>query len=94
MKVSTEFVHTVIEVKYMVEEKRIKKGLTQSELGRRIGKSAGYVSKLENRKFTNVTIKIILKLAYELDIDKVELFLFFSNPEELKMKDYVRHMRK
>lgn len=63
----------------MIKEKRKEKRLTQSELAEKIGKSAGYVNKLENRKYTNVTIQIILKLSKELEICPVEIFLFFSN---------------
>jgi len=87
MKVSTQFEHTVTEVNHVIKEKRKKKRIKQEELAEKIGKTAGYVSKLENRNFTNPTVRIILKLSCELDIDKVELFLFFSSIEELKMKE-------
>lgn len=86
MNISTIFAHTITEVVYTIKEKRVEKGLKQEELAEKIGKTAGYVSKLENRKYTNVTIKIILKLSQELGLDKVELFLFFCDAEELKMK--------
>lgn len=71
----------------MISERRKEKRIKQEELAEKIGKTAGYVSKLENRNFTNPTIRIILKLSRELELDKVELFLFFSSIEELKMEE-------
>lgn len=61
----------------MIRDKRKEKGLTQSKLAEILGKSAGYVNKLENSKFTNPTIKVILKLSEELDTCPIEIFLFF-----------------
>lgn len=61
----------------MLKKKRIEKRLTQSELAEKIGISKSYLNKLENRKYNNTTIQVILKLSKELDISPVELFLFF-----------------
>ena len=61
----------------MLKKKRIEKGLTQSELAKKIGISKSYLNKLENRKYNNTTINVLLKLSKELDIFPIELFLFF-----------------
>lgn len=61
----------------MLKKKRIKKGLTQSKLAEKIGISKGYLNKLENGKYNNTTIQVILKLSKELEICPVKLFLFF-----------------
>jgi transcriptional regulator with XRE-family HTH domain len=61
----------------MLKEKREKKGLTQSELAKKVGLSENYLSALENRpQDCNPTLDTIGKLAKELDICPEELFEF------------------
>lgn len=61
--------------------KRIMKenGITLSYLSENTGISEGHLSKIINRRFSNVGIQIILKLSQELDICPVKIFLFLSH---------------
>ncbi len=53
---------------------RIQRNLSQEELGRRIGKSLGWINKLENgNKLTKIDDAIIESIAYTLCIDKAWL---------------------
>ncbi|KFX54657.1 helix-turn-helix transcriptional regulator [Clostridium botulinum] len=62
----------------MLKTKRIKKQMTELELAKKIGKSEGYVSKLENHpNRCNPGVNLILKLAKELSLSPVIIFLFF-----------------
>ena len=45
----------------MLKNSRKKLGLSQAELARKIGIKQSYLSKIENLKFNNVTIKLIKK---------------------------------
>ncbi len=69
----------------MLKQKRLEKGLTLSELAKKVGKSESYISRLERRNFNNVTIKMCLKLSQELELPPVEVFLFFAEIEFNKL---------
>lgn len=56
-----------------VAKQRIKKDLSAYELSLRLGKDASYINKLENGKI-NVSLKMILAISEELNIDVVDLF--------------------
>lgn len=71
----------------MLKKKRKEKNITLSELSEITGMSKSYLNKLENKRFSNVTIQVILKLSQKLDIDKTKLFLFFSEIESAKIKN-------
>lgn len=64
----------------MLRSKRRKRGLSQSELAKRIGKNKSYVSRLE-RKVNNYhpSIAVIIELSKELECCPIELFIFFSD---------------
>lgn len=66
----------------MIKRRRRIKGLTQSQLARKVKISGGYMSKLENKMYGNVTIKVILNLSKELDVCPVKVFLFFKEQYE------------
>ena len=66
----------------MIKRRRRIKGLTQSQLAGKLKISGGYMSKLENKMYGNVTIKVILNLSKELDVCPVKVFLFFKNQYE------------
>ena len=54
--------------------RRLRLGLTGSELGARVGKLAGYVSDLENgRRLKNTPLGIVARLAYALGLGVEEL---------------------
>ncbi|KIL06890.1 Cro/Cl family transcriptional regulator [Clostridium botulinum] len=62
----------------MLKKKRIKKQMTELELAKKIGRSEGHVSKLENHPSEcNPGVDLILKLAKELSLNPVKIFLFF-----------------
>lgn len=53
---------------------RIKKGLTQRQLGKLVGLSNVTISHIENSNSDNVTKSIMLKIAKALDATVQELF--------------------
>lgn len=59
------------------------KGLTQNQLAIRIGVSQQLVSKIESGKVSKVNIDILYKLATELNISKVKLFIILLKTYEL-----------
>lgn len=62
----------------MLKEKRNKFRLTQSKLAKKIGISKSYLSKLERHPaHCNPSVNLILKLSKELDLDPMEIFLYF-----------------
>jgi len=62
----------------MLKEKRKEKGLTQSQLAENLTISESYMSKLEKHPcLCNPSVNLILKLAKELDLTPVKIFLFF-----------------
>ncbi len=52
---------------------RQKRNMSAYELSGRLGKSSGYISKVENHKI-NPTLSVILDIAIILEIDVRELF--------------------
>lgn len=62
----------------MIKEKRKEKGLTQSQLAENLVISESYMSKLEKHPhLCNPSVNLILKLAKELDVTPVKIFLIF-----------------
>lgn len=68
----------------MLKNSRKKLGLSQAELARKIGIKQSYLSKIENLKFNNVTIKLIKKISVELHLNPIDVFLFFYNDSSFK----------
>lgn len=52
---------------------RMKKGLSQNELAKRIGISANYLSELEHNKF-DIRFGLLLRIAEELNVKIDELY--------------------
>lgn len=66
----------------MLKTLRKQKGLTQVQLGKISGLSQSYISDLEKNYFvSSPTIRQVLALSDALDVDKVELFLYFAEKE-------------
>lgn len=66
----------------MLKTLRKQKGLTQVQLGKIAGLSQSYISDLEKNYFvSSPTIRQVLALSDALDVDKVELFLYFAEKE-------------
>ncbi|MCY6958901.1 helix-turn-helix domain-containing protein [Clostridium brassicae] len=63
----------------MLKTARILKRMSQKTLGERLGISQSYVSRLENEeKYNeNITVDLIRRLSIELDLDPIDLFLYF-----------------
>lgn len=61
----------------MLKYKRKKLGISQLELSERLNITQSHLSKIENRKFSNVNINLIKKISKELKLDPVDVFLFF-----------------
>jgi transcriptional regulator with XRE-family HTH domain len=64
----------------MIKNKRRKKGLSQSDLARRLRISRTYVSKMERKvKGYHPSLDLIIKLSKELETCPIEIFIFFVN---------------
>lgn len=63
----------------MLKYKRKKLGISQSELAKRLHVDRSYISKIENRKFSNVSVEFIRKISKELNLNPIDVFLFFYN---------------
>lgn len=65
----------------MLKAIREHKGIKQIDLANRLGISQSYYSKLENSPMhrSRASIVIIEKLASELNVCPIELFLYFLN---------------
>lgn len=62
----------------MIKENRQSKKLTQSKLAKNLGISKSYLSKLEKHPFLcNPNVNLILKFSKELNLDPIEIFLYF-----------------
>lgn len=63
----------------MLRNARKAKGLSQKTLAERLGITQSYISRLENKlKYNkNVTIDLIRKISEELELDPVDVFLYF-----------------
>lgn len=63
----------------MLKYRRKKLGISQSELAKRLDVDRSYISKIENRKFNNVSVEFIRKISKELKLNPIDVFLFFYN---------------
>ena len=61
----------------MLKYRRKKLGISQLELSERLNITQSHLSKIENRKFSNVNIDLIKKISKELKLDPVDVFYFF-----------------
>lgn len=77
----------------MLKEKRRILGISQKELGERLGKSESYVSRLENKVLDNPNVEIILKLSEELNLCPVKIFLFFAGLDCKLDKKYCKKFK-
>lgn len=65
----------------MIKDARRKIGLSQSQLGQRLQLSQSYISKLENRKITNISINLIVSISKVLNLCPISVFSFFITSE-------------
>jgi len=63
----------------MLKYRRKKLGISQSEMAKRLDVDRSYISKIENRKFNNVSVEFIGKISKELKLNPIDVFLFFYN---------------
>ncbi|MDU4979423.1 MAG: helix-turn-helix transcriptional regulator [Clostridium celatum] len=61
----------------MLKYKRKKLGISQSELAKKLHVDRSYISRIENRKFNNVSVEFIRKISKELKLNPIDVFLFF-----------------
>lgn len=62
----------------MIKSTRLSKNISQINLANALGISQGYLSKLENNTYTNISLDLLFKIAEVLDICPLELVLFFA----------------
>ncbi|EDU35764.1 MULTISPECIES: helix-turn-helix domain-containing protein [Clostridium] len=63
----------------MLKKARKTKGLSQKTLAKKLDITQSYLSRLEsNAKYNkNITIGLIKKISIELELDPVDIFLYF-----------------
>ncbi|NFQ86707.1 helix-turn-helix transcriptional regulator [Clostridium sporogenes] len=63
----------------MLKKARKTKGLSQKTLAKKLNITQSYLSRLEsNGKYNkNITIGLIKKISIELELDPVDIFLYF-----------------
>lgn len=70
-----------MELGQKIREARIKKGLTQEELGKIVGLQKSAIAKYENGRVVNIKRSTLQKLAKALDLRGSDLIIE-SNPKE------------
>lgn len=63
----------------MIKRARLSKNISQINLANTLGISQGYLSKLENNTYSNISLGLLFEIASALDICPLELVLFFAN---------------
>lgn len=62
----------------MIREKRLNMKMTQKELTRKLRVDKSYISKIENKQISNISLNLILKLFKILELDILELIDFLE----------------
>lgn len=62
----------------MIREKRLNMKMTQKELARKLRVDKSYISKIENKQISNISLNLILKLFKILELDILELIDFLE----------------
>ena len=62
----------------MIREKRLNMKMTQKELARKLRVDKSYISKIENKQISNISLNLILKLSKILELDSLELIDFLE----------------
>ena len=62
----------------MNREKRLNMKMTQKELARKLRVDKSYISKIENKQISNISLNLILKLSKILELDILELIYFLE----------------
>lgn len=76
------------EIGERIREARLKRGLTQSELGERLGVGAAAVNKWELGTVTNIKRSVLRDLAVELKILPATLIGLKVNASKLALDDF------
>lgn len=63
----------------MIKLARIKKGLSQQQLAKRLHVDQSYISKVEKRNITSVSIQFVMDLSKELSLCSTDVFIFLMN---------------
>lgn len=63
----------------MLKKARGKKEFSEEFVAEKIERSKSYISRLENRKYTNPTTKVILNLSSVLEICPISTFAYITN---------------
>ena len=62
----------------MIREKRLNMKMTQKELARKLRVDKSYISKIENKQISNISLNLTLKLSKILELDILELIDFLE----------------
>lgn len=63
----------------MLKAARKSKNMSQKDLAKKLNLSQSYLCKLENKEYKNVTVELIKRISLELDLDLIEVFLYFCD---------------
>lgn len=61
----------------MLKRVRKQKRMSQKNLAEKLGVTQSYISQLEKDKYKNVGTDLIRKISTALEVDPVDLFLYF-----------------
>jgi len=56
-----------LDIALKIQKLRVRKGITQEELAKRIGTSQSVISRIENANYKNHTLSMLIKIAKAMD---------------------------
>ena len=63
----------------MIKLARIKKGLSQNQLARKLHVDQSYISRVEKRNITTISVQFVLDISKELSLCPTDVFIFLMN---------------
>ena len=77
-------------VVFRIKEIRIKNNMSQNKLSKYAKISREYLYNIENNKNTNVSLNVLINIAYTLNVNVKDLFFTTFDIENLKKEMYYR----
>lgn len=63
----------------MIREKRLNMKMTQKELARKLRVDKSYISKIENKQISNISLNLVFRICNILEIDILDFINFIKN---------------